>query len=111
MKPIFAGLRAWMLQRVTSVAAMFLLLLLLVMWLAMPPADFVQWRGMFASAWVQSLVMLFFAVSAAHAWVGVRDISIDYVKPLPARFAVMAVAVAVLVGSVIALAITFSRLG
>jgi succinate dehydrogenase / fumarate reductase, membrane anchor subunit len=110
VKPIFAGLRAWMLQRVTAVAATLLLLTLLIAWLAMPPADFMQWRSAFASPLVQSLVLLFFAVSAAHAWVGVRDITIDYIKPLPARFAVMTLAVAVLAGSMVALAIAFSRL-
>ena len=84
------GLNAWLLQRLTAVvmAAYTVFMLALVLWC--PPATWTDWRGMFSGSFVRLATMLFFLALLYHAWVGVRDIVMDYVKPAGLRLALQA---------------------
>ncbi|MBK6983187.1 MAG: succinate dehydrogenase, hydrophobic membrane anchor protein [Betaproteobacteria bacterium] len=84
------GTGAWLLQRLTAVvmAAYTVFLLALVLWC--PPANWADWTGMFSGAFVRLATMLFFLALLYHAWVGVRDIIMDYVKPTGIRLALQA---------------------
>jgi len=81
------GLGAWLLQRLTAVvmAGYTVFMLVLVLWC--PPASYADWKGMFSGTFVRLLTMLFFLALLYHAWVGVRDIVMDYVKPTGLRLA------------------------
>lgn len=84
-----SGLKAWALQRATAVyIALFSLYLLFLMLLA-PPAGWAKWRGLFSATpmWVGTL--LYVLAILLHAWVGVRDVLIDYVKPFGLRLALL----------------------
>lgn len=84
------GLRAWMWQRLSAVyLAVFIPVALLTLLIA-APSDYAAWRALFASPLVGVSVGLFFAALLIHAWVGVRDILIDYVHPLGLRLFLMA---------------------
>ena len=55
---------------------------------------FAQWR-----AWVEqplgaAALLLLAGALLVHAWVGTRDVVLDYVKPLALRFAVLTFAAA-----------------
>lgn len=84
------GLGAWLLQRLTAVvmAAYTVLMLALVLW--SPPASHADWKAMFTGPLVRLATMLFFIALLYHAWVGVRDITMDYVKPAGLRLALQA---------------------
>ena len=84
------GLGAWLLQRLTAVvmAAYTVFLAALVLWC--PPASWADWTGMFSGSFVRLATMLFFLALLYHAWVGVRDIVMDYVKPTGIRLALQA---------------------
>lgn len=86
------GTGAWLLQRLTAVvmAAYTVFLLALVLWC--PPASWADWTGMFSGAFLRLATMLFFLALLYHAWVGVRDIIMDYVKPTGIRLALQALA-------------------
>lgn len=81
------GLRDWLAQRITAVvmAVYTVIVLAVLMWGA--PLTYAVWKDLFAQGWMR-VATLVFAVSAAwHAWVGVRDILMDYVKPDGLRLA------------------------
>ena len=75
------GLSDWLLQRLTAVVmvAYTAFMLAFVLWCA--PASYEDWSGMFSGHFVRLLTMTFFAALLYHAWVGVRDIIMDYIKP------------------------------
>lgn len=84
------GLGPWLLQRLTAVvmAAYTVFVLALVLWC--PPVSWADWTGMFSGSFVRLATMLFFLALLYHAWVGVRDIIMDYVKPTGIRLALQA---------------------
>ena len=86
-----SGLKAWALQRVTAIyMALFGAYLLLAMLFA-GPDTYQAWQAWFAGP-VMGIAMLVFVVSVIfHAWVGMRDIFIDYVKPIAVRATLLSV--------------------
>lgn len=94
------GTGAWLMQRATAVALAVLLPLLLARLLAALPVDYEGWRALFAPVWARVALLLAAAALALHAWVGLRDILMDYVKPVAARLALYFIVIAVLAGSV-----------
>ncbi len=82
-----SGLRAWVLQRATAIyIGLFSIVFLLVL-LISPPNDYAQWRDWFADPLVGIATLVFIVSILLHAWVGIRDILMDYVKPLWLRLA------------------------
>ncbi len=80
------GLRTWELQRISAGY-----LALFIVWFAAhlifdPPPDYQHWRAWVAQPMVKTAFILFFVALLAHVWVGMRDLFMDYVKPVWARF-------------------------
>ena len=44
------------------------------------PITYAAWRGLFSQGWMRVATLLFAFSLAWHAWVGVRDIIMDYIK-------------------------------
>ena len=76
------GLRDWLSQRVTAVLMALFTLVLLVQVLLPGPLGYDKWAGIFAAQWMKVLTFVVFIALAWHAWVGMRDIWMDYVKPV-----------------------------
>lgn len=96
---LFTGLRAWTVQRASA-----LLLLACALWLGVrlvvsPPQGYVAWRAFVAQPAASAAFALAFAALLAHAWVGLRDIVLDYVHSPAARAALLFVAAVVLLAS------------
>ncbi len=81
------GLRDWLSQRITAVLMVLFTLVLLVQVLMPGPLDYARWAGIFAAQWMKVLTFVVIVSLAWHAWVGVRDIWMDYVKPVGVRLA------------------------
>ena len=80
------GLRDWLAQRVTAVLmALFTLLVLGQVLLIKGPIGYNQWAGIFAAQWMKALTFAVIVAMLYHVWVGVRDIWMDYVKPVSVR--------------------------
>ena len=79
------GLRDWLSQRVTAVLMALFTLVLLVQVLMPGPLGYDKWAGIFAAQWMKVLTFVVFVALAWHAWVGMRDIWMDYVKPVGTR--------------------------
>ncbi|HYC36544.1 MAG TPA: succinate dehydrogenase, hydrophobic membrane anchor protein [Usitatibacter sp.] len=79
------GLRDWLLQRVTAVVIAGYTLFVLGCFLAGRPESYQDLRNIFADGFIGIFTMLFLAALLYHAWVGMRDILMDYVKPAGIR--------------------------
>jgi succinate dehydrogenase / fumarate reductase, membrane anchor subunit len=80
------GLRDWLAQRVTAAIMAAYSLILGFVLLRDQPLTYAVWRELFAQGWMRVATLLFAASLAWHAWVGMRDILMDYVKPDGLRF-------------------------
>lgn len=79
------GLRDWLVQRVTAVLmAVYILLLVGIAW-NVAPQDHAAWAAVFNHQWMRIATFLFFASMFWHAWVGVRNVLMDYIKPTAIR--------------------------
>jgi succinate dehydrogenase / fumarate reductase membrane anchor subunit len=79
------GLRDWLAQRVTAALMALFTLVLLVQVLMPGEMDYVRWSAIFAAQWMKVLTFALIIALSYHAWVGVRDIWMDYVKPVGIR--------------------------
>ena len=75
------GMRDWLSQRVTACLMAIFTLLLIVQLLLPGEMGYDKWAGIFAAQWMKVLSFVVIVALALHAWVGVRDIVMDYIKP------------------------------
>jgi succinate dehydrogenase / fumarate reductase, membrane anchor subunit len=57
-----------------------------------------KWAGIFASQWMKVLTFVTIVAMLYHVWVGVRDIWMDYVKPVAVRLVLQVFTIVWLVG-------------
>jgi len=79
------GMRDWLAQRVTALLMALFTLLVLLQLLMPGELDYARWAGIFASTWMKSLTFVVIVALAWHAWVGVRDVLMDYVHATGVR--------------------------
>lgn len=94
------GTGTWLLQRATALVLALALPGLAIHFLSALPTDFSGWQALFAPLWLRVLVLLSGAALALHAWVGMRDIFMDYVHSTGLRLALYLVVIVTLAGSV-----------
>jgi succinate dehydrogenase / fumarate reductase membrane anchor subunit len=82
------GLRDWLGQRVTAaLMAIFTLLVLAQIIFGKGPIGYDQWAGIFSSQWMKALTFAVIVALLYHVWIGMRDIWMDYIKPVSLRLA------------------------
>ena len=79
------GWRDWLAQRVTASLMALFTLLLLVQVLLPGPLGYDKWAGIFSAQWMKVLSFVVILSLLYHAWVGMRDIWMDYIKPMGLR--------------------------
>ena len=79
------GFGDWLAQRVTAVLMAIFTVVLVVQVLLPGPMGYDKWAGIFAAQWMKMLSFVVIVALAYHAWVGMRDIWMDYVKPVGLR--------------------------
>ncbi|MFD0667600.1 succinate dehydrogenase, hydrophobic membrane anchor protein [Ramlibacter sp. MAHUQ-53] len=93
------GLRDWLAQRVTGVVmALFTLIVLAQVLFTAGPIGYDKWAGIFAAQWMKVLTFSVIVALLYHVWVGVRDVLMDYIKPLGIRLALQIFSIVWLVG-------------
>ena len=87
------GLRDWLAQRVTAfVLAVYTLFMLgFALWPA--PLDYARWQGLYAGQPMKLFSLVAFIALLYHVWVGVRDIWMDYVKPVGLRLSLQVLSI------------------
>lgn len=93
------GLRDWLSQRITAaLMVLFTLLLLGQVLLTRGPIGYETWAGIFAAQWMKVLTFSVIIALAWHVWVGMRDIWMDYIKPVWLRLSLQVFTIVWLVG-------------
>jgi succinate dehydrogenase membrane anchor subunit len=92
------GLGGWLAQRATALVMAAYTLTFVALILARPPLDYASWKALFAPGWMRFATLLFAASVLIHAWVGMRDIWMDYVKHAGIRLALEALTILLLAG-------------
>jgi len=91
------GLRDWLSQRVTAVVMTLYTALLLGIVLWHGGLDHATWKALFAGNPFRVATFLFMVSLFVHAWVGVRNILMDYAKPAGVRLALEVIVICALV--------------
>jgi succinate dehydrogenase / fumarate reductase, membrane anchor subunit len=92
------GLKDWLAQRVTAVVLAVYSLILVGFALSTKQMTYEIWSGFFASSWVKVITLLAMLSLTYHAWIGVRDIYMDYIKPTAIRLTLEVLTILLLVG-------------
>ncbi len=82
------GLRDWLAQRVTAAVMALYSVVLAAYLLSQSHVDYDVWTRLFSSQPMRTFTLLFLLSVFYHAWIGVRDIVMDYVKPAGVRLAI-----------------------
>ena len=74
------GLRDWLAQRITAVIMAIYSVIAVVVLLSNKSITYSVWRDLFSQGWMRVATLLFMVSLAWHAWVGMRNIFMDYIK-------------------------------
>lgn len=83
------GVKDWLAQRVTAIVMAVFTVVLLVSFLTGQNFTYEGWAGLFARQWFKLFALVSFLGLFYHAWVGIRDIWMDYVKNAGVRLFLM----------------------
>lgn len=92
------GLRDWLAQRVTAVVMVVYTVIFVGAVLTCSPMGFAEWKAMFSGGVMRVLSLLFFLSLFYHAWIGVRDILMDYIQHTGVRLFLEVLVILALVG-------------
>jgi succinate dehydrogenase / fumarate reductase, membrane anchor subunit len=100
------GIGDFMIQRITAIILAVYSIILLIGILMMPGFTYEAWRNVFmfklgGLPLGQVLATLAFFALCWHAWIGVRDIWMDYVNPVGVRLLLQVLTVLWLIGSAV----------
>jgi len=91
------GSSSWLAQRVTAVVMAAYTLLLLGIALYGGGIDYGLWQRLFSGTAFRVATLLFALALFWHAWIGVRDIWMDYIKSTPLRLSLEVMTIVLLV--------------
>jgi succinate dehydrogenase / fumarate reductase membrane anchor subunit len=92
------GVRDWMVQRFTAIVMAVFTLAVVVQVLLPGAVDYYKWSGIFSRQWMKVLTFVTILSMLWHVWVGMRDIWMDYIKPVGVRLGLDVLTIAWLVG-------------
>jgi succinate dehydrogenase / fumarate reductase membrane anchor subunit len=92
------GMRDWLSQRITATLMVLFTGALILQVMAPGKMGYDKWAAIFGSQWMKVLTFVTIVSLAWHAWVGMRDIWMDYVKPVGVRLALQVGSIVWLVG-------------
>ena len=95
------GIRDWLVQRVTGVIILIWVLAMLVRFVVASDMSFAGWNAFMSGAVMKTLTLFTIFAVAYHAWIGVRDIWMDYIKCPAQRLALHLFTILWLVGCVV----------
>ena len=90
------GLTDWLVQRVTAVLMTIYLIVLASVLFVVVPQDYMAWKNIFSHQWMRIATFVFFMCVFWHAWIGVRNVLMDYVHHTAIRLIVQIAVITVL---------------
>jgi succinate dehydrogenase / fumarate reductase, membrane anchor subunit len=92
------GLRDWLAQRVTAVVMVVYTIIFFGAVAIQTPLGFPQWKALFTVGAMRVLTLVFFLSLFYHAWIGLRDILMDYIQPTGVRLFLEVLVILTLIG-------------
>jgi succinate dehydrogenase / fumarate reductase membrane anchor subunit len=93
------GVRDWLAQGVTAaLLAIFTLIVLAQVLFTAGPIGYDTWAGIFASQWMKVLTFSIILALIFHVWIGIRNVFMDYIKPVAVRLTLQIFSIVWLVG-------------
>ena len=92
------NLRDWLAQRITTVVMAVYTVILLFWFFGAHNFSYEGWAGIFATQWMKLATFVALLCLFYHAWVGIRDIWMDYVKPMGVRLLLQVLTILWLIG-------------
>jgi succinate dehydrogenase / fumarate reductase membrane anchor subunit len=90
------GTRDWLAQRITAIIiALYSLIALALLFLG-KPLTYPVLKELFTQGWMRVATLVFMVSLVWHAWVGARDILMDYIKPDGLRLTLQVVTILLL---------------
>ncbi len=85
-----SGLYAWAVQRLTALyIGLFLISAGITLLIKGAPASYSGWHGLWSSPLLNLAMLVFVLALLLHAWVGIRDVILDYVHFVALRFTLL----------------------
>jgi succinate dehydrogenase / fumarate reductase membrane anchor subunit len=91
------GWRGWLGQRITAVIMLFYTLFFLAVLAGLPAIDYPHWRALWDLSIMRFATIIFVLAVLMHAWVGVRNIFMDYIKDTGVRLILYVLVIVALV--------------
>jgi succinate dehydrogenase / fumarate reductase membrane anchor subunit len=85
-----SGVRNWVAQRLSAVYLGGFVIAAVICLLVNPVQDYQSWRELVGNPVFNLAFLLFWLALLVHAWIGVRDVMLDYIKPVGLRFSLLA---------------------
>lgn len=79
------GWQDWLAQRVTAVIMVLFSVVIIGFVVVKGTINYADWHALFQSQAFRILALLFLLSVYYHAWIGVRDVLMDYLKPVGIR--------------------------
>ena len=84
---VHAGTSGWLVQRLTSLYLAGFVVFIAIEFVRADAYDFASWRAWWDSVPTRAAAGVFIISLLLHAWVGMRSIFLDYLKPVWLRLA------------------------
>jgi succinate dehydrogenase / fumarate reductase membrane anchor subunit len=91
---LLSGQRAFVVQRISALALLAFAAAGALRLAFGGPITLAKWQAWSAQPLAAAALLLLAAALFAHAWVGTRDVLLDYVRPFALRLALLAIAAA-----------------
>ena len=92
------GLRDWLAQRITAALMALFTLVVIVQVLLPGEMGYDKWAGIFSRQWMKVLTFVTIVSLLYHAWVGMRDVWMDYIQPVGVKLALQVFTIVWLTG-------------
>lgn len=92
------GVGGFLAQRLTAIFLAVYSIVLVLRFFFGGHGGYDSWAALFVPAWFKILTLVAWAAVAYHAWIGIRDIWMDYVKPTWIRLTLQTLTVLWLIG-------------
>ncbi|WP_158899516.1 succinate dehydrogenase, hydrophobic membrane anchor protein [Burkholderia sp. L27(2015)] len=92
------GLRDWLAQRATAAIMAIYTIILLGWFFAAHDFSYEGWASIFSVQWMKLATFVTMLAVFYHAWVGIRDIWMDYIKPVGLRLVLQVLTIVWLLG-------------
>ena len=91
------GWQDWLAQRVTAVIMVLFSIVIIGFFAVHGGVNYAQWKTLFGSQIFRILTLLFFLSVFYHAWIGIKDVLMDYIKAAGLRITMQVVVILFLV--------------